>query len=102
MAVADVSFISLRKVLPGVIPLLKAGGQIIAMVKLQFEADKTTADKHKGVIKNNSIRRAILKDFELWAKDYFVVKAKADSEVAGAKGNLERFYLLIPLKSARQ
>jgi len=102
MAVADVSFISLRKVLPGVIPLLKASGQIIAMVKPQFEADKTTADKHKGVIKNNSIRRAILKDFEAWAKDYFVIKAKADSEISGAKGNIERFYLLVPLKAARQ
>ena len=40
------------------------------------------------------IRRRILKDFEQWAKAYFVIKDKADSEVAGAKGNRERFYLL--------
>jgi predicted rRNA methylase YqxC with S4 and FtsJ domains len=35
-----------------------------------------------------------LKDFEEWVKQYFVINVKADSEVAGAKGNKERFYLL--------
>jgi predicted rRNA methylase YqxC with S4 and FtsJ domains len=46
------------------------------------------------VIKNDAVRRRILRDFEDWAKKYFVIKDKADSEVAGAKGNKERFYLL--------
>jgi 23S rRNA (cytidine1920-2'-O)/16S rRNA (cytidine1409-2'-O)-methyltransferase len=88
----DVSFISLRSVLPVVKKLSGPNTQIIAMVKPQFEAgDKNT---HKGVIKNDSIRRQIMKDFELWAKKHFIIKAKTDSEVAGAKGNLERFYLL--------
>ena len=49
---------------------------------------------NKGVIKNDSVRRQILKDFELWARQYFVIVDKADSDVAGAKGNRERFYLL--------
>ena len=40
------------------------------------------------------MRRQILKDFEAWAKSAFVIVNKADAEVAGAKGNLERFYLL--------
>ena len=62
------------------------------MVKPQFEAGADA--KHKGVIKNDAMRRAILKDFELWVKKYFVITAKADSDVAGAKGNQERFYLL--------
>ena len=62
------------------------------MVKPQFEAGKHQVNK--GVIKNDSVRRQILKDFELWAKQYFVIKDKADSEVAGSKGNRERFYLL--------
>jgi predicted rRNA methylase YqxC with S4 and FtsJ domains len=35
-----------------------------------------------------------LKDFEEWSKDQFKIIDKADSEVSGAKGNLERFYLL--------
>jgi predicted rRNA methylase YqxC with S4 and FtsJ domains len=41
------------------------------------------------------MRRGILKDFELWAKQAgFVILDKADSKVSGAKGNRERFYLL--------
>jgi 23S rRNA (cytidine1920-2'-O)/16S rRNA (cytidine1409-2'-O)-methyltransferase len=40
------------------------------------------------------MRRDILKDFETWAKQHFVIIDKADSDVAGAKGNRERFYLL--------
>lgn len=88
----DVSFISLRQVLPAVAGLSQADTQIVAMVKPQFEA----ADKHlnKGIIKNDSIRRQIFKDFEQWTKQYFLVQDKADSGVAGAKGNQERFYLL--------
>ena len=63
------------------------------MVKPQFEA-ATANLKHKGVIKNDRMRRDILKDFEDWARQRFVVIDKADSEVAGTKGNVERFYLL--------
>ena len=66
--------------------------QIVAMAKPQFEAG--AKDVNKGVIKNDRVRREILKEFETWAKKSFLVRAKADSEVAGAKGNLERFYLL--------
>ena len=65
------------------------------MVKPQFEAGEK--DVSKGIIKNDSIRRQILKDFEIWAKPYFKILSKADSQVAGAKGNLERFYLLAKL-----
>ena len=100
IAVADVSFISLRMILPGIPQLMQTNGQIVAMVKPQFEADKKTADMYKGVIKNDTIRRRILQDFEQWAKGYFVIKAKADSEVSGAKGNLERFYLLKSLRGS--
>lgn len=94
--VIDVSFISLREVLPHLAK--KVAGKntrIMAMVKPQFEASRQQVNK--GVIKNDSVRRQILKDFELWAKDYFVIQDKRDSEVAGSKGNRERFYLLKPL-----
>jgi predicted rRNA methylase YqxC with S4 and FtsJ domains len=63
------------------------------MVKPQFEAGQSNL-KHKGVIKNDKMRREILKAFEDWAHQRFVVVAKADSGVAGSKGNQERFYLL--------
>jgi predicted rRNA methylase YqxC with S4 and FtsJ domains len=44
------------------------------------------------------MRRQILREFETWAKQYFVIIDKRDSDVAGAKGNQERFYLLRPLQ----
>jgi 23S rRNA (cytidine1920-2'-O)/16S rRNA (cytidine1409-2'-O)-methyltransferase len=90
----DVSFISLRLILPAVVKLCSRKTQIVAMVKPQFEAGIKEASKNKGVIKNDTLRRAILKDFEQWVKQQFVIKAKADSAIKGAKGNLERFYLL--------
>lgn len=93
IVVADVSFISLREILPAVARLSTGKTVIAAMVKPQFEAGQSNL-KHKGVIKNETVRRDILRDFEQWAKQYFVIVDKADSEVTGAKGNRERFYLL--------
>jgi len=91
--VIDVSFISLRDILPHLAQhLTNKNTQIVAMVKPQFEAGRNQTNK--GIIKNDSVRRQILKDFELWAKGTFVIKDKRDSEVAGSKGNRERFYLL--------
>lgn len=93
MVVADVSFISLRQILPHAATLINKQTQIIAMVKPQFEAGESQL-KHKGVIKNDKMRRDILKDFEEWAKQTLVIVDKADSAISGAKGNQERFYFL--------
>jgi 23S rRNA (cytidine1920-2'-O)/16S rRNA (cytidine1409-2'-O)-methyltransferase len=93
IVVADVSFISLREILPSVAKLSTPQTAIVAMVKPQFEA-ATSNLKHKGVIKNDKMRREILKAFELWTQPHFITLEKADSAVAGAKGNRERFYLL--------
>lgn len=91
--VIDVSFISLRDILPHIAhELADANTQVVAMLKPQFEAGRQQTNK--GVIKNDAVRRQILKDFETWAKDLFVIQDKRDSDVAGAKGNQERFYLL--------
>jgi 23S rRNA (cytidine1920-2'-O)/16S rRNA (cytidine1409-2'-O)-methyltransferase len=92
IVVADVSFISLRAILPAVAELCDKNTEIAVMLKPQFEAN--AKDVNKGVIKNDKLRRKILKDFEEWSKDQFKIIDKADSEVSGAKGNLERFYLL--------
>lgn len=92
IVVMDVSFISLREILPHIATLVGAQTKIVAMVKPQFEAGKHQVSK--GVIKNDAIRRQILKDFEAWAKTLFIIQDKRDSEVAGSKGNRERFYLL--------
>jgi 23S rRNA (cytidine1920-2'-O)/16S rRNA (cytidine1409-2'-O)-methyltransferase len=92
VVVMDVSFISLREILPHIATIADQNTQVIAMLKPQFEAGRQQVNK--GIIKNDAIRRQILKDFEAWVKDYFVIKDKADSDVAGAKGNRERFYYL--------
>ena len=97
IVVIDVSFVSLRDILPHVATLCGPRTEIIAMVKPQFEAASSNL-KHKGVIKNDRMRRDILKDFEIWVQHYFVTVDKADSDVAGAKGNLERFYKLRLMK----
>ena len=93
IVVIDVSFISLRDILPHLAAsVVGSETKIAAMVKPQFEAERHQVAK--GVIKNDAVRRQILKDFEFWAKDMFTIIDKRDSEVAGAKGNRERFYLL--------
>jgi 23S rRNA (cytidine1920-2'-O)/16S rRNA (cytidine1409-2'-O)-methyltransferase len=96
IVVIDVSFISLREILPYVAKLSGRQTVVADMLKPQFEAGHNI--KHKGVIKNDAMRRMILRDFEAWSKKYFVIQDKADSEVAGSRGNRERFYKLRPLQ----
>ena len=93
LVVADVSFISLRELLPHITSIISKQTQVVVMVKPQFEAGSSGL-KHKGVIKNEKMRRDILKDFENWASQKFQIIDKADSGISGAKGNQERFYLL--------
>ena len=89
----DVSFISVREILPYIEENLMASKtQIVVMLKPQFEAGHEIT--HKGVIKNEAARRKVLRDFENWAKQKFVIIGKRDSDVKGEKGNTERFYLL--------
>lgn len=90
--VIDVSFISLREILPHLATLSTKQTQIVAMLKPQFEAGKHQINK--GVIKNDKMRRDVIKDFETWTKQLFIIRYKADSDVHGEKGNAERFYLL--------
>lgn len=91
----DVSFISVRQILPGILMnLTKSETQLAVMLKPQFEAEKSFLNK--GVIKNEKYRRQVLAEFEHWVRDVAVIVAKQDSAVSGKKGNIERFYLLKP------
>ena len=91
--VADVSFISLTKILPSLKKFSGSNTELIMMCKPQFEAQKHQVNK--GIIKNSAMRRQILKDFEAWLlQNDFRILDKADSQVAGTKGNVERFYKL--------
>ena len=93
MVVIDVSFISLRQILPHVAKIVDKNTTIVAMVKPQFEAQRQQLTRG-GVVKNDGVRRAILREFEQWVRANFIIIDKADSEVKGAHGNLERFYIL--------
>ena len=93
ITVIDVSFISMTKVLESVARLTAKNGEIVAMLKPQFEAGKDQLNK--GIVKNSAKRRDILQSFESWCRENgFVILKKSDSAVAGEKGNVERFYLL--------
>jgi 23S rRNA (cytidine1920-2'-O)/16S rRNA (cytidine1409-2'-O)-methyltransferase len=94
MAVADVSFISLVSVLPAIARLVASDAPIVAMAKPQFETDKATADRHRGVIRDEAVRQQILELFQTKIKPFFTIIDSADSAVHGAEGNRERFYLL--------
>ena len=93
LMLADVSFVSLTHILPSLKKLAHKDTVLIMMCKPQFEAGRHQTNK--GIIKNSSMRRQILKDFEGWlvAND-FRITDKADSHVSGTKGNVERFYKL--------
>lgn len=93
--VMDLSFISLRSVLPSVWPRLDAGGVLVALVKPQFEAGKEEADRGRGVIKDPAVRAATLaavRDFALTELPGAQLIGTIDSPISGADGNRE--YLL--------
>ena len=93
LVVIDVSFISIKEILPSVTKLSNKDTLIIAMVKPQFEAGKNGTTN--GIVKNNSYRRRILQEFENWCRiNNLYIKNKRDSGVKGSKGNQERFYIL--------
>ncbi|MBR3319788.1 TlyA family RNA methyltransferase [Candidatus Saccharibacteria bacterium] len=91
---ADVSFVSLKKVLAYAKRNLARGKtEFLVMLKPQFEAEERQL--FKGVVKNERIRRDIIKDFEQWLQENgFIIKNKRDNTLAGKNGNLERFYYM--------
>ncbi|MDO8733805.1 MAG: TlyA family rRNA (cytidine-2'-O)-methyltransferase, partial [Elusimicrobiota bacterium] len=93
LAVVDVSFISLVKVLPKVKELLKAGGEIIALVKPQFEAPKGSTQN--GVIKDEKIRQQSIDKIKNFSGQIGLeLLSETPSSIKGPKGNLEHFLYL--------
>src|SRR5262245_15281145 len=64
LVVIDCSFISLRKILPAAVALLRTPGRIVALIKPQFEAGKAEADKGAGVITDPTIHQRVLRELE--------------------------------------
>ncbi len=91
---ADVSFISLKKVLEYVKKHLSdVHTDYLVMLKPQFEAEPEQLNK--GIVKNEKIRRKIIHDYEFWLKENgFSVVQKRDNTFLGKNGNRERFYWL--------
>ncbi len=89
MAVMDLSFISLRLVLPPVYELLRDGAYTVCLVKPQFEAGREKVGK-KGVVRDKSVHIEVLENFLRFAKETgFSVRGVDYSPIRGPEGNIE-------------
>jgi len=94
LATIDVSFISLALVLPVVKTLLTDDGQVICLIKPQFEAGREKVGK-KGVVRDRSTHLEVLENFVLNAKTSdFSIKGMTYSPIRGPEGNIEYLALL--------
>ena len=91
----DVSFISLSKVLPAAYNLLGERGEIVALIKPQFEAGREKVGK-KGVVREKSTHIEVIQNCFAYAKENgFFVRELEFSPVKGPEGNIEYLYHLI-------
>ena len=89
LSVVDVSFISLKIVLPAIQKLLKPTGQVLCLIKPQFEAGKENVGK-KGVVRDPAVHAQVLRDFTaLVASLNFTIRNLTFSPVKGPEGNIE-------------
>ena len=94
LAVADVSFISLRLVLPQMAAHLKPGGRMLVLVKPQFEAERGAVGRG-GIVRDPKTHAAVLGDFSQWAIGQgHRLRGIAPSPITGTDGNREFFVLL--------
>jgi 23S rRNA (cytidine1920-2'-O)/16S rRNA (cytidine1409-2'-O)-methyltransferase len=94
LVVVDTSFISLTLVIPPLIPLLKDQGEIIALVKPQFEVGKGKVGKG-GVVRNEEDQKAVMENLTLFfQKQGLSILGTVESPIKGAKGNREFFFHL--------
>lgn len=96
LAVIDVSFISLRLVLPRVLQLLSPPGDVVALVKPQFEVGKGAVGKG-GVVRDPEQHREVLRRLGEFAGEIgYLVAGETPSPIVGAKGNREFLLYLKP------
>ncbi|MBX3006272.1 MAG: TlyA family RNA methyltransferase [Anaerolineales bacterium] len=88
--VVDASFISLKTLLPVFQSWLKPGGQVVALIKPQFEAGKKEVARGKGVIRDASVHRRVLEDTLAFVSQRgLALRGLLRSPVLGPKGNVE-------------
>ncbi len=89
LSVIDVSFISLKIVLPAIKELLKEDGQVLCLIKPQFEAGREKVGK-KGVVRDAETHKEVLDDFVVLAESLgFTILGLTFSPVKGPEGNIE-------------
>lgn len=89
LSVVDVSFISLKIVLPAIRNLLKPTGQVLCLIKPQFEAGKDKVGK-KGVVRDPAIHAEVLENFVALAHELgMTLRNLTFSPVKGPEGNIE-------------
>ncbi len=91
LVVADLSFISLRLVFGALAAVIKEGGELIALVKPQFEAGRGRVGR-KGVVRDPQVQREVLHEvLATAARSGFALRDVAPSSPRGADGNIEFF-----------
>lgn len=95
LAVIDCSFISLRKIIPAAVALLKSCAKIVALIKPQFEAGKKEADKGAGVIRDAEIHERVLRELQSFAEERELQwRGVVESPLLGPAGNKEFLALI--------
>ncbi len=96
LVVIDCSFISLRKILPPAVALLRPTGKIVALIKPQFEAGKEEVDKGAGVITDATIHERVIRELEIFVNSETGLQWRGvtPSPLLGPAGNRE-FLVLI-------
>ena len=90
--VVDASFIGLGKLAPAIARCTRPGGELVALVKPQFEVGRDEASRGKGVIRDPAVRgHAIAEAAQSVADEGFELLGQCDSTVIGPKGNVEAF-----------
>ncbi|HZM91842.1 MAG TPA: TlyA family RNA methyltransferase [Vicinamibacterales bacterium] len=84
----DVSFISLRQILPAVTPVLRSSADVVALVKPQFEAGR--AEVRKGIIRDPAVHARVLDEVAAAGAEVGLSRvASTPSPITGQKGNVE-------------
>lgn len=93
---ADCSFISLQKILPAAVALVQPSGKIVALIKPQFEAGKSEADKGAGVITDPAVHERVLRELREFVAEKLPLRwvGVTESPLLGPAGNKEFLVLL--------
>src|ERR1700722_2289129 len=96
LIVIDCSFISLSRILPVAVALLRVSGKLLPLIKPQFEAGKAEADKGRGVITDPAIHARVLAELEefVYAQAGLAWRGSTESPLLGPAGNREFFALI--------